>query len=32
MNEIDNGTMHERMGDKQSSRAYYIVFNVGGRG
>ena len=24
-------TMHEHMGDKQCSRAYYIVFNVGGR-
>lgn len=29
---IDNGSMHERMGDKRCSRAYYIVFNVGGRG
>lgn len=31
---IDNGSMHERMGDKRCSRAYYIVhvFNVGDRG
>lgn len=26
---IDNGSMHERMGDKRCSRAYYILFNVG---
>ena len=29
---IDNGSMHERMGDKRCSRAHYILFNVGGRG